>query len=305
MTGPGDAAPLVVAHGVRRVYGELAAVDDVSLRVAPGEVVGLLGANGAGKTTLLRVLLGLEVADAGDVRVLGAPPARADRRALGYVPQGLGLYPALTVDENVAFVAQAFGVVDPGPLPGALAAVRSRPVGSIGLGRQRRLAFHCALLHHPRLLVLDEPTSGVDPLARARLWDTIHEQAEAGVGVLVTTHYMQEAEQCTRLEILSRGRRVAGGPVADIVAGHDAVVVRADDWAAPFGALVRAGLPVVLDGRTSRVAGTAAADVERALAQAGVRATTEVVAASLEETMVLVERAAGARTGTDGREGAA
>lgn len=305
MTRDRDRAPLVVAHGVRRLYGGLAAVDDVSLRVEPGEVVGLLGANGAGKTTLLRVLLGLEAPDAGDVRVLGAPPGRGDRRALGYVPQGLGLYPALTVDENVAFVAQAFGVGDPGPLPGPLAAVRSRPVATIGLGHQRRLAFHCALLHRPRLLVLDEPTSGVDPLARARLWDTIHEQAEAGAGVLVTTHYLQEAEQCTRLEILSRGRRVAGGRVPDIVAGHDAVVVRADDWAAGFGALVRAGLPVSLDGRTSRVAGTAAADVEQVLAAAGVAAATRVVPASLEETMVLVERAADAPAGTVGREGAA
>jgi ABC-2 type transport system ATP-binding protein len=305
VTGRPGAGPLVAADGVRRVYGDLVAVDDVSLRVEAGEVVGLLGANGAGKTTLLRVLLGLEAPDAGDVLVLGEPPARADRHALGYVPQRLGLYTALTVDQNVEFVASAYGLRDPAPLPAALAEVRSRPVASIGLGRQRRLAFHCALLHRPRLLVLDEPTSGVDPLARARLWDTIHEQAEAGVGVLVTTHYMQEAEQCTRLEVMSRGRRVLAGRVADIVAGHDAVVARADDWAAAFGTLVDAGLPVVLHGRTSRVAGASATEVGRVLALAGVEATTHVVPASLEETMVLVERAADARAATAGTEGAA
>ncbi|MBD8079430.1 ABC transporter ATP-binding protein [Cellulosimicrobium arenosum] len=282
---------LVQARGVTRTYGDVRAVDDMSLEVAPGEIVGLLGANGAGKTTLLRVLLALEAADAGEVEVLGSAPAAVDRHALGYVPQGLGLYTDLSTDQNVEFVAQAYGVAEPPPLPDELAAVRTALVAEIGLGLQRRLAFYCALMHAPRLLVLDEPTSGVDPLARARLWDTIHEQAEAGVGVLVTTHYLQEAAQCTRLEIMSHGRRVAHGTVADITSGREAVVVRGDDWAAVFGALADAGLPVVLDGRTTRVAGTPAADVEAALAGAGVEARTDVVPATLEETMVLVERA--------------
>ncbi|MBD5785452.1 ATP-binding cassette domain-containing protein [Cellulosimicrobium terreum] len=288
--GPAPSGTLVEATGVVKTYGSLTAVDDVSLRVGPGEIVGLLGANGAGKTTLLRVLLALEAADAGEVRVLGTAPAAADRHALGYVPQGLGLYTDLSVDQNVEFVAHAYSVTDPPPLPVELAAVRRTLVARIGLGLQRRLAFHCALLHAPRLLILDEPTSGVDPLARARLWDTIHEQAEAGVGVLVTTHYMQEATQCSRLEIMAHGRRVAHGTVDDITAGREAVVVRTDDWAAAFGALADAGLPVVLDGRTTRVAGRPPADVEAALARAGVEASTAVVPATLEETMVLVDR---------------
>ncbi len=283
--------PLVVAQDVWKSYGAVHAVCGVSLTVTPGEVVGLLGANGAGKTTLLRMILGLEAPDRGAIGVLGTAPAQFDRHALGYVPQGLGLYRDLTVDQNVEFVCEAFGVPEPPPLPAALAEVRKRPIGDIGLGRRRQLAFHCALLHRPRLLVLDEPTSGVDPLARARLWDRIHEQAEAGVGVLVTTHYMQEAEQCTRLEIMSRGLPVARGTVAEIVGGRDAVVVQAPAWEAAFAALVDAGLPVALDGRTCRVAGTAPQAVEAALAARGVQAAIGSAPATLEETMVLVERA--------------
>ncbi|MBN0039991.1 ABC transporter ATP-binding protein [Cellulosimicrobium cellulans] len=273
------------------------AVDDVSLVVHAGEVVGLLGANGAGKTTLLRMVLGLDRLDGGRIEVLGTPPDRAGRRSVGYVPQGLGLSGDLSVEENVEFVAAVYGVRDLPALPRALAAVRRRPVVEIGLGRRRQLAFHCALLHAPRLLVLDEPTSGVDPLARARAWDAIHEQADAGVGVLVTTHYLQEAEQCDRLHVLSRGRVVAAGTVADVVGDREAVVVRSRDWQAAFAALDAAGLPVMLDGRAARVAGTPPATVRDALAAAGVAATCDLVPATLEETMVLVDRASATPAG--------
>ena len=306
-------APLITAHGVAKTYGKLRAVTDMELSVAPGEIVGLLGANGAGKTTLIRMILGLEAPDcavppsprrvvrragqggghgAGTITVLGAEPGRYDRHALGYVPQGLGLYNELSVQQNVDFVAEVFGVAAAGELPAALAEVRTRQVRTIGLGRQRQLAFHCALLHAPRLLVLDEPTSGVDPLARARLWDTIHAQADAGVAVLVTTHYMQEAEQCTRLEIMSRGHRVAHGTTAAITAGARAVVVRAAAWQEAFAALGAAGLPVVLAGRSTRVAGTPVEVVETVLARVGVAAQLSEAPATLEETMVLVEREA-------------
>jgi ABC-2 type transport system ATP-binding protein len=283
---------LVHATGVTKRFGAFTAVDAMSLTVRPGEIVGLLGSNGAGKTTLLRVLLGLEAADDGHVEVLGARPAAADRHALGYVPQGLGLSQALSVRQNVEFVAAAFSVRRAPALPAALAEVADEPVGRIGLGRQRQLAFHCALLHAPRLLVLDEPTSGVDPLARARLWDTIHDQADDGVGVLVTTHYMQEAEQCDRLVIMSRGRGVARGTVGDITAASTTTVVHADDWAATFAALDAAGLPVVLSGRTSRVAGTAPDDVRRVMEAAGTPAQVTEEPATLEESMVLIEREA-------------
>lgn len=283
---------IVVADHITKKFGHFTAVDDVSLTLEPGEVVGLVGANGAGKTTLLRVLLGLEVATRGSVTVFGEAPASSDRHKLGYVPQGLGLYLELTVDQNIAFVAQAFGATKLPPLPAALVDVRDRQAATIGLGRQRQLAFYCALLHRPTLLVLDEPTSGVDPLARARLWDTIHNQAENGVAVLVTTHYMQEAEQCDRLVMMSHGRQVAQGTTAQITAGTQAVVVRADDWAGAFAALSTANLPVVLSGRTSRVAGTSRSEIATALTAARVDAHLEDVPATLEETMVLVERTA-------------
>jgi len=283
---------LVAADVVTKQFGAFTAVTDVSLSVAPGEIVGLLGSNGAGKTTLLRMLLGLEAATSGHVEVFGEAPADADRHALGYVPQGLGLSQALSVRQNVEFVAATFSARSVPDLPPALAAVADEPVGRIGLGRQRQLAFHCALLHSPRLLVLDEPTSGVDPLARARLWDTIHAQADAGTGVLVTTHYMQEAEQCDRLVIMSRGRAVARGTVEDITASTRTAVVHAEDWAAAFAALDDAGLPVVLTGRTSRAAGTEPDVVRRVLEEAAVPAEVTEQPATLEETMVLIEQEA-------------
>jgi ABC-type multidrug transport system ATPase subunit len=163
------------------------------MSVAPGEVVGLIGANGAGKTTLIRMLLGLLPVTSGRVAVFGQSPSRTTRRELGYVPQSLGLYADLTVTENLRFTARAFGTPVPTGLPGDLSHSKDRLAGTLGLGLQRQLAFVAALGHAPWRLVHDEPTSGVDPLARPRLRDTIHDQADQGVGVLVTTHYMQEA----------------------------------------------------------------------------------------------------------------
>lgn len=282
-------ADLAEAVGVTRRYGSFVAVDDVSLGVARGEVVGLLGANGAGKTTVIRMLMGLTEPTSGGVRLLGGPPSRDARRRVGYVPQGLGLYDDLTVAENLAFVAAAYGCdvpdVPPGLDPDAL-------VGGIGLGRQRRLAFTAALHHRPELLVLDEPTSGVDPLARARLWDTVHAQADAGVGVLVTTHYMSEAQQCDRLVMMARGRCVATGTEADLTATTTAVAVRTSRWADAFAALDEAGFPVTLAGRSVRVAAVPRPAVERALRGAGVPAEVEDVRATLEEAMTVVDRAA-------------
>jgi ABC-2 type transport system ATP-binding protein len=283
-------APAVEAAHVVTAFGGFRAVDDVSLVVRPGQVLGLLGANGAGKTTLIRTVLGLLAPTSGVVRVLGGPPSRDARRRIGYVPQGLGLAADLTVAENLAFVAAAYGL-DAAPEPPAdLAAQRDRLVGSLGLGLQRRLAFAAALSHAPELLVLDEPTSGVDPLARAALWDTVHEQAEAGVAVLVTTHYMQEAEQCDALVLLSRGRRVAAGTLADVLDGTTAVEVATPDWQAAFGALSAAGLPVTVAGRAVRVAGADAGDVARVLAAAGVPGDARAVPARLEEVLTLGAR---------------
>lgn len=279
---------LVEGRGLTRRFGARAAVEDVSIRVSRGEIVGLIGANGAGKTTLLRMLLGLERADAGDIVLFGDAPA-AGRARVGYVPQSLGLAPALSAEQNAAFFARVYRMPRP-PLPAAIRAVAHEPVASLGGGLQRQLAFALALAHAPDLLVLDEPTSGVDPLSRARLWERIHARADAGVGVLVTTHYLQEAAQCTRLALLSRGRLVGVGSVAELTAGIRAVAVRSTPWRRAFEVLTAAGLPTMLDGRSVRIAGADPARVRAALA--GIDADVREVAPTLEEAMVLRERAA-------------
>ena len=200
------------------------------------------------------------------------------------MPQSLGLYEDLTVAENLAFSAAAYGSQD-ATLEGDLAEARDTLVGDLPLGLRRRAAFAIALGHHPDLLVLDEPTSGVDPLQRARLWETIRASAEQGAGVLVTTHHLAEAEQCDRLVVLAGGRVVAAGSLAEIVGDTTAAEVRTR----PGGRLHRprqAGLPVSLVGRTS-------ASPERrwppspAAGDADVPAEVAAVRASFEETFVV------------------
>lgn len=279
---------LLEARGVSRAFGSFTAVDDVSLTVAPGEVVGLLGANGAGKTTLIRMILGLLPTSAGAVALFGEAPSRATRARLGYVPQGLGLWDSLTVAENLAFVGDTYGH-GPIPVPDGLAAFASHVVAGIGLGRQRQVAFAAALGHSPELLVLDEPTSGVDPLSRARLWDAIHDAADSGVGVLVTTHYMQEAQQCDRLVLMSQGRAVAEGGEADIVGETRTIAVTTERWQDAFAALDAAGIMTMLAGTRVRAVDASEEHVRAALGE--IPARLEVASATLEEAMVARERA--------------
>ena len=283
--------PLARTEEVTRRFGAFVAVDRVSLEVAPGEVVGLLGANGAGKTTVIRMLLGLLPATAGAVRLFGEAPSRRTRRRLGYVPQGLGLYDDLTVEENLRFVASAFGVGPPA-LTGYLARGRATLVRDLSLGVRRRVAFAAALGHGPNLLVLDEPTSGVDPLGRATLWDTIRDAAERGAGALVTTHYMDEAEHCDRLVVMAGGRVVAEGTLRDIIGDARAVEVRARDWARAHEALDAEDLPVALVGTHLRVPGAEASEVRRVLERTGVEAAVDEGPATLEETFVALAREA-------------
>jgi len=285
------AGVVVRADAVTRRFGSFTAVDSVSMHVEPGEVVGLLGANGAGKTTLIRMLLGLITTTAGDVEVLGGPPDRAHRRRLGYVPQNLGLYRDLTVSENLAFIAESFGAPRP-TIPDDLRRYADVLVGAMPLGAQRQAAFVAALSHQPEALLLDEPTSGVDALSRAALWDTIRAQSDHGVGVLFTTHYMQEAQQCDRLLLMSNGRLVAQGSEADIIGSTRALAVHTDDWATTFAALNDAGAPVILDGRAVRVADTGPDELQRVLDAAGIHATITPVPATIEERMLVLARAA-------------
>ena len=260
--------PLADCAAVTRTFGPVVAVDRVDLQVGPGEVVGLLGANGAGKTTLIKLLLGLMRASAGQVRLFGRPPSRQTRRRIGYVPQDLGLYDDLTVAQNLAFARSVFGGPAPA-LPASLRPFAQTLVGALPLGVARRAAFTEALAHRPDLLILDEPTSGVDPLARARLWETIQDAAEAAAGVIVTTHYMEEAEECTRLVVMAAGRVVAEGTAAGIVGDRRTAVVDTGDWAATARLIEAAGLPAVLAGTSLRVPGHHPATVQRALAGPG------------------------------------
>ena len=274
---------IVEVDNVTRRFGEFTAVDRADLAVSPGEVVGVLGANGAGKTTLMRMILGLLPPSDGAVRLFGAPPSRSARRRTGYVPQGLGLWHDLTADENLAFAAAVFGVAAADAPNGTGA----RLVRDLPLGLQRRVAFAVALQHRPELLVLDEPTSGVAPLARARLWDAIREQAESGTAVLVTTHYMDEARQADRLALMARGRVIARGDEAAIVGGLGAVLVRTDHWDRAFAALDGAGFEATLAGRDLRVPGADADGVASVLRDAAVVADVTTARATLEEAMVV------------------
>ena len=276
--------PLAQCDGVARTFGPLTVVDRVDLTVGPGEVVGLLGANGAGKTTLIRMLLGLLPVSGGSVRLFGRPPSRATRRRIGYVPQTLGLYDDLTVAENLAFCRAVFSAAPAarsGAVPESLRPYARVCVRDLPLGVARRAAFAQALEHRPELLLLDEPTSGVDPLARSRLWETIGEAAAAGAGAIVTTHNMEEAEECSRLVVLAGGRVVAAGTAAEIVGPARTAVVHAADWAAALRRLEAAGIRAVLSGETLRVPARPMAGVVQALAGLSARVSDEP--ATLEE----------------------
>ena len=273
-------APVAV-RGIGKAFGGVRAVDDVDLVIEPGEVVGLLGANGAGKTTLMRMIMGLVRPDRGDLAVFGGPPSRVARRSIGYLPQGLGLYPDLTVAENLRFARRAYGVGDSPIADEELAEAGAMLVGDLPLGLRRRAAFELVLQHRPRLLVLDEPTSGVDPLNRARLWQRVR---DTGAAALVSTHFTEEAQNCDRLVMMHEGRVAAVGTLAEIVGDCEAVSVTTDSWADAFTVLDRTGMSVSLHGRDLRVTGAGRSAVAEALGAVG--AALSEVPASLDEVFV-------------------
>jgi ABC-2 type transport system ATP-binding protein len=277
--------PLAETRDLEKSFGPVRAVAGVSLQILPGEVVGLLGANGAGKTSLIRCLLGLVAPNRGTVTLFGERPHRANLRRVGYVPQGLGLYADMSLAENLAFRRRVFGE-SAVPVDDDLARHLDTPIGQLPLGLQRRAAFVAALAHHPELLMLDEPTSGVGLIGRVRLWGTIREAVEAGAGALVTTHHLEEAEQCDRLVMLSSGEVVASGSLEDVINGRTAIEVSTGDQAAAFGLLASAGLRVSMAGTRLRLIESDLRGVERILGEAGVTAGVRQLPATLEEAFV-------------------
>jgi ABC-2 type transport system ATP-binding protein len=225
--GRAGVQPAVEAVGLTRRFGDFTAVDGLSFALEPGEVFGFLGPNGSGKSTTIRMLTGILAPSAGRARVGGfdvATEGREVRPRVGYMSQKFSLYDDLTVGENLAFFAGVYGVPRrerADRIGRAMAAVGLEARGSLATGElpggwKQRLALACATLHRPAVLFLDEPTSGVDPLSRRFFWDLVFELAAEGVTVLVTTHYMDEAERCDRVALLDAGRLVAEGTPRDL-----------------------------------------------------------------------------------------
>jgi ABC-2 type transport system ATP-binding protein len=212
----------VDVEGVIKRFGQQAALDGVTLRVRRGEVYGLLGPNGAGKTTLIRSLVGLVAPEAGTVSILGHPMPQLEVLArVGYMTQQAALYPDLSAEENVHFFGAIYGRVD--GVRDALEVVdlwdrRKSVVSTLSGGMRTRCSLACALVHKPDLLLLDEPTVGVDPQLRVQLWDRFRKMAAGGTTIVVSSHVMDEAERCDRLGLIRFGKLLAEGTVAEIKA---------------------------------------------------------------------------------------
>lgn len=212
-------APVVV-QDLTRTYGEFRAAEGISLEVLPGTILGVIGPSGSGKTTLVRMLTGTLMPTSGTVRVLGEEPRkfrRQTRERIGYMPQQFNLYTELTAEENVRFVASLFGLfwqqrkrrVREVLQFVELWEFRNRRAGQLSGGQQRRLALACALVHKPRLMFVDEPTAGLDPVLRQTVWQEFRRLRDEGVTLVVTTQYVGEAEYCDQVAVLTEGRIVA------------------------------------------------------------------------------------------------
>ncbi|MFZ3128923.1 MAG: ABC transporter ATP-binding protein, partial [Rhodoferax sp.] len=214
-----------------KTYGGRAVVNHIQLQVGTGRICGFLGPNGSGKTTTIRMLCGLLTPDSGSGTCLGLDliqDAAAIKRQVGYMTQKFGLYDDLSIRENLDFIARLFELpnrrtaVDLALERLGLTARQKQLAGSLSGGWKQRLALAACLIHEPRLLLLDEPTAGVDPKARREFWDQIHALAEQGITVLVSTHYMDEAERCHELVYIDYGEILAQGTAASIVASAGA-----------------------------------------------------------------------------------
>jgi ABC-2 type transport system ATP-binding protein len=243
---------MIHTAGLTKRYGARAVVDALSLEVAQGAVFGFLGPNGAGKSTTLKMLCGFLKPTSGELSVAGLSPIKQRRelqRVIGFMPQTFGLYTYLTVRENLQFygdlhlpsrraVRERLAEVMEATGLGPHAGLRAEQLSG---GWRQRLALACAILHRPRLLFLDEPTAGVDPVSRRIFWDLIQQLNDGGVTIFVTTHYMEEVERCTRIGLISQGRlRISGAPQelrAEAARAQELLAVDCDDHATAFAAL--------------------------------------------------------------------
>ncbi|WP_223123225.1 ABC transporter ATP-binding protein [Aquipseudomonas alcaligenes] len=303
-----DSELVIRARGLSKRFGDLTAVDHLDLSVPRAEVFGFLGPNGCGKSTTIRMLCGLLQPSAGEVEVLGCQiPRDAEelKRRIGYMTQKFSLYEDLSVQENLEFLAAVQGIsrretrqrIEELLERYWLGDRRRQMAGTLSGGQKQRLALAGAVLHKPDLLLLDEPTSAVDPQSRREFWDSLFELADAGTTLLVSTHYMDEAERCTRLGILDAGRLVADGTpreLMDALPGHPLLLHCAQPRQAQ---LALHGHPEVLAmaqiGASLRVLGSRAesrAIIEALLHQRGIAVELEETPANLEDVFVSVTR---------------
>lgn len=271
-------APVIDVTGLTKVFGAKTVVDHLDMQVSRGEIYGFLGPNGSGKTTFIRMLCGLLRADDGRGTCLGYDVrTEADRikPLVGYMSQRFSLYEDLSVRENLGFIARMYGVADKAAAVERtierlrLTRFRDQLAGTLSGGWKQRLALAACMIHQPQLLLLDEPTAGVDPMARRDFWDEVHRLAGEGITALISTHYMDEAERCHRLAYIAYGHLLARGTVDEIVAGEGLVTF---EIAGPdlYGLLARVkALPgveqVVAFGLTLHVSGRDAVALEAAL----------------------------------------
>ncbi|MGD9697121.1 MAG: ABC transporter ATP-binding protein [Thermoleophilia bacterium] len=303
MTDPGPALELA---GVAKSYGRVVALDGVDLDLPRGRVLALLGPNGSGKTTLVGVASGLIRPERGTARVLGGSPRRA--RGVGVAPQEIGLYPALTVRQNLRFFGELHGLrarearrrAEELLEPLSLTALGDRPAGRLSGGEQRRAHAAAALVHRPRLVLLDEPTAGADPQTRAGILELVRGLARDGAAVVYTTHYMHEVEGLAPdIALLHRGRVIARAPMGELLARHASAALLLDVASPAPPAVAALGGAPMEDGRLRVTCPDPAAALRDLLAalgdDAGALRGAQIVPASLEGAyLALVERA-GAR----------
>lgn len=224
---PAADAPLVIdVRGLSKSFGATKVVDGIDMQVREGEIYGFLGPNGSGKTTTIRMLCGLLTPDAGEGTCLGhdiVSESAKIKLKVGYMTQRFSLYEDLSIRENLAFVASIYGLKKPAQAVRetleklGLESRANQLAGALSGGWKQRLALAAAIMHEPKLLLLDEPTAGVDPKARREFWDEIHALADSGLTVLVSTHYMDEAERCHKICYLAYGKLLARGTVNEVV----------------------------------------------------------------------------------------